>query len=100
MWASGKTAQNGHGSAGDSSKAAESSPAPEHWCQEHQTEFKRYERQRKVWYSHKTADGKWCRDVTLHQVGSHSEAPGNLLGAFLGARGMLCIQEVKVLCGP
>ena len=57
MWANGKTAQNGHGSAGDSSKASEPSQAPEHWCQAHQTEFKRYERQGKVWYSHKTGSG-------------------------------------------
>jgi len=37
-------------------------PPPEHYCQEHQTEFKQYRRGDSVWYSHKTGDGKWCRE--------------------------------------
>jgi hypothetical protein len=35
---------------------------PEHYCQQHQTEYRRYERDGRVWYSHKTGDGKWCRE--------------------------------------
>ena len=34
----------------------------EHYCEEHQAEFKRYEKDGRVWYSHKTADGKWCKE--------------------------------------
>lgn len=33
-----------------------------HYCQEHQTEYKRFEKDGRVWYSHKTADGKWCKE--------------------------------------
>jgi hypothetical protein len=36
--------------------------APEHYCQVHQTAFKRYERDGRVWYSHKGPDGKWCKE--------------------------------------
>ena len=44
--------------------AAESAltETPAHYCEEHQSEFKRYSRGENVWYSHKTADGKWCRE--------------------------------------
>ena len=35
---------------------------PAHFCQEHQTPFKQYHRGDNVWYSHKTPDGKWCRE--------------------------------------
>jgi hypothetical protein len=31
------------------------------YCQAHQAVLKRYERNGQVWYSHKTADGRWCR---------------------------------------
>jgi hypothetical protein len=34
---------------------------PPHWCPEHQTEFKRYEKDGKAWYSHKAGDS-WCRE--------------------------------------
>ena len=34
---------------------------PEHYCAEHGTPFKQYTRGNNVWWSHKTADGKWCR---------------------------------------
>ena len=37
-------------------------PAPDHYCQEHQAEFKRYQRGANTWYSHKTVDGAWCRE--------------------------------------
>jgi hypothetical protein len=31
------------------------------YCHAHQAAMKRYERNGQVWYSHKTADGRWCR---------------------------------------
>ena len=34
---------------------------PEHYCQEHQTEFNRYEKGYQVWYSHK-AGSRWCKE--------------------------------------
>ena len=65
LWNNGKGAQNGSEGYGEAVPVLEpqSSPAPpEHYCQEHQTEYKRYERQGKVWYSHKGPDGKWCKE--------------------------------------
>ena len=35
---------------------------PAHFCQEHQTPFQQHNRGENVWWSHKTADGKWCRE--------------------------------------
>jgi hypothetical protein len=37
-------------------------PQSEHWCVIHQTEFKRFSKDNKVWYSHKAPDGKWCNE--------------------------------------
>ena len=34
---------------------------PEHYCNEHGAEFKRYEKEGRVWYSHKSGD-KWCKE--------------------------------------
>ena len=49
-------AKNGnHGSNGSS--GTESNAA---WCPIHQCEMKKWERDGRVWYSHK-ADGQWCR---------------------------------------
>ena len=36
---------------------------PDHYCLEHQTGFKRYQRGANTWYSHKTVDGAWCRET-------------------------------------
>ncbi|HZA21711.1 MAG TPA: hypothetical protein VFA32_03760 [Dehalococcoidia bacterium] len=38
-----------------------STPQP-HWCQTHGREFKRRGQNGRSWYSHKTADGQWCRE--------------------------------------
>ncbi len=65
MWSHGNAAQNGHDSAVQPATEPEPPTAPEqpeHWCQEHQTAYKRHERHGKVWYSHKAPDGKWCRE--------------------------------------
>jgi len=65
LWANGKAAQNGSESAAQPSSEPEPSAPPEppeHFCQKHQTEHKRYSRGENVWWSHKTVDGKWCRE--------------------------------------
>ena len=38
-------------------------PVPDHYCQEHQTGFERYQRGANTWYSHKTVGGAWCRET-------------------------------------
>ena len=35
---------------------------PAHYCQDHQTEYRRFEKDGRVWYSHKAPDGKWCQE--------------------------------------
>jgi len=35
---------------------------PEHYCQQHQTQYQRYEKEGKVLWAHKAPDGKWCRE--------------------------------------
>jgi hypothetical protein len=35
--------------------------SPSHFCPQHQTKFRRYEKDGKFWYSHKAPDG-WCRE--------------------------------------
>jgi hypothetical protein len=38
-------------------------PSPkDHWCPEHQTEFKRYEKDSRHWYSHSIPGGGWCKE--------------------------------------
>jgi hypothetical protein len=42
-------------------RAEEPPPKPDHWCEEHQTEYQRFSKDGKIRYSHKAPDGKWCR---------------------------------------
>jgi hypothetical protein len=35
---------------------------PDHYCQQHQVEYQRYEKDGKVLWAHKAPDGKWCRE--------------------------------------
>ena len=44
-------------SQGTAQRAHEDNP----YCHAHNTALNRYERNGQVWYSHKTADGRWCR---------------------------------------
>jgi hypothetical protein len=37
-------------------------PAPAHYCEDHQCPYRRYEREGQVWYSHKAPDGTWCKE--------------------------------------
>jgi hypothetical protein len=65
LWANG----NGKHGQGATESHVEAVPAPEpnetpaHVCQEHQTAFKQHSRGENVWWSHKTGDGKWCRET-------------------------------------
>ncbi len=45
---------------------------PEHYCQQHQAEYQRYEKDGKVLWAHKAPDGKWCREPG--QAGQESSA--------------------------
>ncbi len=70
---------NGNGTALNSQNGGEShveppaEPAPvsgsetrlEHWCDEHQAEFKRRQKAGVIWYSNKGPDGSWCNEPEL-----------------------------------
>lgn len=51
---------NGNGQATNGSAKVEANTA-EPYCAEHQTEFKRFEKEGREWYAHK-AGQKWCRE--------------------------------------
>ena len=55
LWATGQQAEA-------EEPASEPEPPTEHYCQEHAIPFKRYTRGENVWWSHRTPDGKWCRE--------------------------------------
>lgn len=38
------------------------SAEPEHFCQEHNCEFKKFTKNNKVWYAHPMGDTKWCNE--------------------------------------
>jgi hypothetical protein len=55
---------NGHGNgkpAQEQSQPETPEPPKEHWCSTHQTEYQRFSKDGKVWYSHKAPDG-WCKE--------------------------------------
>jgi hypothetical protein len=41
--------------------ATPSAPAPEDWCQVHQVQMRRNEKDGRSWWSHKSDDGSWCK---------------------------------------
>ena len=55
------TAKNGQAANGSAKAEDTTTEQSKHYCQEHQTEFKRYEKEGRVWYAHK-AGQKWCRE--------------------------------------
>ena len=55
LWANGQKPTEDTGS-------SQQSQVPEHYCQEHQTEYRRFEKDGRAWYSHKAPEGKWCRE--------------------------------------
>jgi hypothetical protein len=60
LWANGK-AQEDPESHAKPTPAPTSPAAPEHYCQEHKTQFKRYEKDGHVWRSHR-AGNQWCKE--------------------------------------
>jgi hypothetical protein len=64
LWANGngRKATEAPTEAAETPKEPEPVQTPARYCQQHQTEYKRYERDGRVWYSHKAPDGKWCRE--------------------------------------
>jgi hypothetical protein len=59
----------GHGHSGPD-KAIQPPPAyeaasvpHEHYCLEHQTAFRRFEKDGRYWYSHKADNGSWCKET-------------------------------------
>ena len=80
LWSNGQKAPEKPVEPADTGEATET---PAHYCQEHQAAFKRYSRGDSVWWSHKTADGKWCREKqTLPN-------PYNVAGPWGSLRGPL-----------
>jgi hypothetical protein len=55
LWASNKA---GGGETKTETEAETQNPNP-NWCAEHNTEFKKFSKDGKTWFSHKTADGTW-----------------------------------------
>jgi hypothetical protein len=39
----------------------------EHWCEAHGVEFRRYEKEGRAMYAHKTEEGVWCREKESNQ---------------------------------
>ena len=66
LWTNGQKPQDGAQepteAASDPEPPETPTQPPEHYCLEHQREFKRYSRGENVWWSHKTAEGRWCRE--------------------------------------
>ena len=50
LWTANGNTNNGHSTNGHQEAT------PDHFCSEHHTDFKRYEKQGRVWYSHKSGD--------------------------------------------
>ena len=61
LWANGK-AEPAPVVGAEPPKEPEPMQTPAHYCAEHQTEYKRFEKGNQVWFSHKGPDGKWCKE--------------------------------------
>ena len=60
LWANGK-GQNSPESHTPPVSTPSTPQHPEHWCAEHNTEFRKYSRDGRAWYSHRTGD-RWCKE--------------------------------------
>ena len=61
-WVNGNLAGSGSESPIEAPPGPEPTVTPAHYCQAHQTAFRQHSRGEAAWWSHKTADGKWCRE--------------------------------------
>lgn len=57
----GNGTNGGHGADKPESKTENGQNASPSWCPKHQCEMRKFEKEGRVWYSHKTADGRWCK---------------------------------------
>lgn len=46
----------------ETSEEANLPTTPEHYCQQHQVAYRRYEKEGNVLWAHKAPDGTWCRE--------------------------------------
>jgi len=53
----------GPGSKGTAGKATTTAPEKEHFCEEHDCYFRRFEKGSEHWYSHKIDGGGWCNEA-------------------------------------
>jgi hypothetical protein len=60
LWANGK-GQNSLESHTPPVSTPSAPQHPEHWCAEHNTEFRKYSRDGRTWYSHR-AGNQWCKE--------------------------------------
>ena len=84
LWSSGTRAEVGSGdavAAAAPSEQEEPLPVPvtpennrngaaSHWCQQHQTEYRRFEKDGRSWYSHRLPDGAgWHNEPSSQPIG-------------------------------
>ncbi|MCL4534978.1 MAG: hypothetical protein M1370_07435 [Bacteroidetes bacterium] len=50
----------GHKAARSPAETENTGPGDPSWCDNHKAQMKRYEKNGRAWYSHKTDDGNWC----------------------------------------
>ena len=55
------TTKNGQAANGTAKAEDTITEQNEHYCAEHQAEFRRYEKEGRSWYAHKQ-ESKWCRE--------------------------------------
>ena len=60
LWVNGK-GQNSPESHPPPASTPSAPQHPEHWCTEHNTEFRKYSRDGRTWYAHR-AGNQWCKE--------------------------------------
>ena len=59
----------------EASEEANLPTTQEHYCQQHQVEYRRYEKEGKVLWAHKAPDGTWCREPEYAGQGMPDQPP-------------------------
>jgi hypothetical protein len=59
----------------EASEEANLPTTQEHYCQQHQVEYRRYEKEGKVLWAHKAPDGTWCREPEYAGQASPAQPP-------------------------